>query len=62
MSNMNEYYKNLLLISWLNSMFSHMAKHSIPWRDFSLHSSSGISNEMRMIILNRSSLVRSSIL
>lgn len=61
MSNMNdyEYYKNLLLISWSKSMMiSHMAKHYIPSRKYGLHTSSVISNEMRMRILNRSSLVR----
>jgi WD40 repeat protein len=64
MSNIIQYenYKKLLLVSWSNAMFSHMAKHSIPWtiswRDLSLNSSSVISNEMRMRILNRSSLVR----
>jgi WD40 repeat protein len=57
---MNEYkyYKNLLLISLSNSMMiSHMAKHYIPSRKFGLRSGGVISNEMRMRILNRSSLV-----
>jgi len=53
MSIMTEYYKNLLLISWSNILRNH-----ISWREFDLHSTSGVTFEMRQILLNRSSLVR----